>query len=62
MSFKNWKQGLFRVEDQALEYAEWHTRPKFGFPWDKRGSWKSQPLRRHPGWAAYHANKDKQEP
>jgi hypothetical protein len=62
MSFKNWKRGLYRVEDQALEYTTWHTRPKFGFPWDKRSSWKSRPLRRHPGWAAYHANKGKQEP
>ena len=61
MAIKNWKRGFYRVADQALEYTTWRTLGRFGFPWHKRGSWKSQPLQRHPGWAAYHANEDKQE-
>ncbi len=62
MSFKNYKKGMKQVEGQALE----NTRRLFGglkytFSWKNRGSWHSQPPRRHPGWAAYHANKDKDQ-
>ena len=56
MSFKNYKKGLKRVEDQAIErsrsiYAggkELATKGIYN-PW-----WNRQ---KHPGWAAYHANK-----
>jgi hypothetical protein len=61
MAFKNYKKGLKRVEDQAWEF----TRTAFAgvklpkWDWSRRGSWHSRPPKRHPGWAAYHANKDK---
>ena len=61
MAIKNWKRGFYRVEDQALEFTNWRTHGRFKFPWHKRGSWKSLPPRRHPGWAAYHDNKDNRE-
>jgi hypothetical protein len=58
MSFKNYKKGLKRVQDQAIENSSTLFRatpfPKakgIYNPW-----WNRQ---RHPGWAAYHANKDK---
>jgi hypothetical protein len=61
MSFKHYKKGLKRVEDQGIEFGRklfWGVKyPKWD--WSRRGSWHSQPLKRHPGWAAYHANKDK---
>jgi hypothetical protein len=56
MSFKNYKKGTKPIEDQAIERSRTifdKTRlPKAHYnPW-----WNRQ---KHPGWAAYHANKDK---
>ena len=58
MSFKSYKKGLGRIEDQAIE----NSRTIFGkFPACKTkgqyNPWWNR--RRHPGWAAYHENKDK---
>jgi len=61
MSFKNYKKGMKPVEDQALENSRsLFAQFKYPFSWKNRGSWHDQPLRKHPGWAAYHAQKDKQ--
>ena len=62
MSFKDYKKGLVRVDCQAIEnsrhiYARYKL-PKVSFSWKNRGSWHALPPRRHPGWAAYHENKD----
>ena len=58
MSFKNYKKGIKPVEDQAIErsrhiFANGKALATKGTynPW-----WNRQ---KHPGWAAYHANKDK---
>jgi hypothetical protein len=61
MSFKNYKKDLHRVEDIPFEMPRWRTRSKFDFRWDRRGSWKLSKPRRHPGWSAYHANKQMEE-
>ncbi len=61
MSFKNYKKDLHRLEVIPFEMPRWRSRPKFRFSWATRGSWKLQKPKRHPGWAAYHANKDKVE-
>lgn len=61
MAMKNRKKGLKRIEDQAIEFSRklyWGVKVR-AFPWKMRGSWKDLPPRRHPGWAAYHANKGK---
>ena len=58
MAMKNRKKGLKRIEDQALEYARQVYGGLRSFPWKMRGSWKSKPPRKHPGWAAYHKNKE----
>jgi hypothetical protein len=58
MSIKDYKKGAKRTEDQAIENARkvfWKCRYPFSFK--NRGSWHNEPPRRHPGWAAYHANK-----
>jgi len=59
MSFKDYKKGLTPIEDQAIENSrsimgkgKAHTTKGFYNPWWNR--------RKHPGWAAYHANKDKE--
>jgi hypothetical protein len=49
MSIKNWKRGLYRVEDQALENARWRTHGRFGFPWHKRGAGNHCPRESIPG-------------
>lgn len=59
MSLKTYKKGLKQIEDQAIQ----NSRTIFGkfrypFSWRNKGSWQKHPPRRHPGWAAYHANKD----
>jgi hypothetical protein len=58
---KGRKRGLKQMEDAALEYSRklyWGVKlPKWD--WTRRGSWHSKPPKRHPGWAAYHANKEK---
>lgn len=58
MSFKDYKKGLKRPQDEQIENSRTMfgpnppRRPKaFYNPW-----WNRQ---KHPGWAAYHANKDK---
>lgn len=58
MSFKDYKRGMRRPENQALEnsrhiYANYKLPKKPYNPW-----WKRQ---KHPGWAAYHANQDKDQ-
>jgi hypothetical protein len=60
MSFKNYKKGIKRVEDQAIErsrhiFARGKSLTTSGIynPW-----WNRQ---KHPGWAAYHANKGKEK-
>jgi hypothetical protein len=61
MAFKNYKKGLKRIEDQGLEFGR-GLFAKVRLPkwdWSRRGSWHAQPPKRHPGWAAYHANKEK---
>ena len=58
MAMKGYKKGLKQPAEIEYERSRHWWRPKFGWPWDKRGSWKKLPPRRHPGWAAYHANKD----
>jgi hypothetical protein len=62
MSFKNYKKGLGRVEDQSVENSR-HVFGKFRYPfsWKNKGSWHNAPPRRHPGWAAYQASKDKDQ-
>lgn len=61
MAFKSYKKGPKRIEDQAWEFtrkAFWGVKyPKWD--WNRRGSWHAQPPKRHPGWAAYHASKEK---
>ncbi len=60
MSFKNYKKGLKQAEDQALENSRrLFGGTKYPFSFKNRGSWRGLPPRKHPGWAAYHANKDK---
>jgi hypothetical protein len=59
MSFNNYKRGIKRIEDQAIENARklyWTMR--YPFSWRNRGSWHQLPPRRHPGWHAYHQNQD----
>jgi hypothetical protein len=58
MSFKNYKKGLKPIQDQAIEnsrsiYSAGKSLAAKGVynPW-----WNRQ---KHPGWAAYHADKDK---
>jgi hypothetical protein len=59
MSIKNYKKGLARIEDQALEFSRTlFGKTRYPFSWKNRGSWHNEPPRRHPGWAAYHATKD----
>lgn len=57
MSFKNYKKGLRKIEDQALENSR-HLYDTYKIPKKKPYNcwWNRQ---KHPGWAAYHANKDK---
>jgi len=57
MSFKNYKRGLKQPQDQAIEFSRTIMGSKpipasksFYNPW-----WNRQ---KHPGWAAYHANKE----
>ncbi len=58
MSFKDYGKKAAKAAKQGREFitykGEKPTRKKFALlnPW-----WKRE---RHPGWAAYHANKDKQ--
>jgi hypothetical protein len=60
MSFKNYKKDLKPVQDQAIENSRsifsagksFATKGIYN-PW-----WNRQ---KHPGWAAYHANKSKGE-
>ena len=62
MSFKNYKKGLKRIEDQAVENArKMYWTVKYPFSWKNRGSWRDMPQRNHPGWAAHHENKKKSD-
>ncbi len=59
MAFRTYKKGLKPIEDQAIENGrELFWRTKYPFNWKRRGSWRQLPPRKHPGWAAYHENKD----
>jgi hypothetical protein len=63
MSLKNWKRGLRRKRSDHMteNYKNLSWGKKFmGWDWKRRGSWKNEPPKRHPGWAAYHANKEKE--
>lgn len=60
MAMKTYKKGLKLIEDQAIENGRGlFGRFKYPFSWKNRGSWHNSPPRRHPGWAAYHANKER---
>jgi hypothetical protein len=58
MSFKDYKKGLLRPENQALENSR-HIFANYRLPKGCHNPWWHR--RRHPGWAAYHANKDGSE-
>jgi hypothetical protein len=60
MSFKNYKKGLHRPENQALENSR-HIFANYKIPLSKHPCNPWWARRRHPGWAAYHANNDKDE-
>jgi hypothetical protein len=58
MSFKNYKKGLKRVEDQAIENSR--SIYEGGKALATKGTYKPWWNRqKHPGWAAYHAHRDK---
>lgn len=59
MAIKDYKKGIKRIEDQAIENGRGlFVRIKYPFSWKNRGSWHNQPPRRHPGWAAYNEKKE----
>jgi len=60
MSFKNYKKGLLRPENQALENSR-HIYANYKIPVSKHPCNPWWARQRHTGWAAYHANKDKNE-
>ena len=55
MSFKNWKRGLYRVENQAIENSR-HIYGTYKLPRKPINPWWAR--RQHPGWAAYHKKKE----
>ena len=60
MAFKTYKRGLKLIEDQAIENSRHiYGKVRYPFSWKRRGNWHQLPPRRHPGWAAYHASKNK---
>jgi hypothetical protein len=61
MSIKNWKRRSKRVLDEEIENSRFFlAKMKYPFSWRNRGNWHERPPQRHPGWAAYHANKDEE--
>ena len=60
MSFKNYRKGTKRVLDQALENSrQIYANNKIPLSKHPCNPWWAR--QRHPGWAAYHANKDKDQ-
>ncbi len=60
MSSKNYRKGTKRVLDQALENSR-HIYANNKIPLSKHPCNPWWARKRHPGWAAYHANKDKDQ-
>ncbi len=60
MSIKNYKRGLKGPENEAIENSR-HIfgKTRYPFSWKNKGFWKTLAPRKHPGWAAYHANQEK---